>query len=232
MKTTSQTKRTWKELYKKEASEKTENNFSNYCKQNNILCIKLDSIENAPFRKKYLINDTGFCPDFLITKENFSCFVEAKTLTNLTNEKREKEIDKRREFLQKNHQSGILTEGVVDVFSELYGPFRTFIQSAGKKFKNIKSEFSFPRLLLLNGINVDQITINAVFSGMFVTYKLIENNTQCVGFQKSKRGILDSSGSSISAIIHWNRDQNRYFCLENSRATPRFIESNFLHFFS
>lgn len=225
-------KKTWKELYKKEASEKTETDFLDYCAKNNIFCAKLDSTENFILRKKYLIDRAGPCPDFLITKENISCFVEAKTLTNLTNAKREKEIDRRREFLQKNRQSGILTEGVVDVYSELKGPFRTFIQSAGKKFKNIKSEFTYPCLLLLNGgINVDQITVNGVFAGMFVTYRLIGDSTQCAGFQKNKRGILESSGSSISAIIHWNRDENRYFCLENSRSKQRFPESDFQHFF-
>ncbi|MFA5838374.1 MAG: hypothetical protein WC849_00305 [Candidatus Paceibacterota bacterium] len=230
MKTTYQTKKTWKELYKIEASKKSENDFSSFCKKNNIFCQKLDLVENESLRIKYLINSKGNCPDFLIKKEKLFCFVEVKTLTNFTNAKREKEIDTRREALQKKHQSGIIINDTIDFYTELWGPFKTFIQSCSKKFKNIKDKYKYPRLLLVGGSNVDQIRMSALFHGSYLSYDI--RLEKWIGFQKKKIGLFDKMGSNISAVIYWNKDFNRYFCLENPRFKVKFSETDFKHFFS
>lgn len=226
------TKKTWKELYKIEASKKSEDNFSSFCEKNNIFCQKLDLVENKSLRNIYLKNPEGNCPDFLIKKENLSCFVEVKTLTNITNAKREKEIDKKRESLQKNHKSGTILNDTVDFYSELWGPFRTFVQSSSNKFKNIKINYSYPRILLISGFNVDQIRMSALFHGSYLSYKLVNSKLECIGFQKKKAGLFDKTGSNISAVIYWNDEFDRYFCLENLKAIIKFSEKNYNHFFS
>ena len=93
--------KTWKELYRVQESHKTESNFSEFCAKNSITCYKLDIEYNITLREKYLKNVDSYCPDFIIKKDKKFCFVEAKTLTNFTNSKREKEIDTKKEVLQK-----------------------------------------------------------------------------------------------------------------------------------
>jgi hypothetical protein len=210
-------------------SQQTENNFSNFCKDKGICCCKLDDEKSQSFRTKYLKEPKSNCPDFLIEKNNKHCFVEVKTLTNFTNAKREKEINTRRELLQKNHQSGIILNDTVDFYSELWGPFTTFIRSSSKKFKNIKADFEYPRLLLVGGFNVDQIRMSALFHGSYLSYDL--KLQKWVGFQKKKAGLFDKIGSNISAVIYWNNDFGRYFCLENPRSKVKFSEQLFNHFF-
>lgn len=229
MKIVKKVKRTWKEIYRIEESQKTEDGFSNFCKENNISCHKLDNVENKAFRIKYLKNPNSSCPDFLIEKGNKRCFVEAKTLTNFTNAKREKEIDARREYLQNKHQSGIILSDTIDFYTELWNPFRTFIQSSSSKFKNIKQGYQYPRILLVSGYNIDQIRMSALFHGSYLSYDI--KLEKWVGFQKKKPGLFDKTGSNISAVIYWNTDFNRYFCLENHRSLIKFSEATFNHFF-
>ena len=220
-----------KKNYKIQESRKTEDNFSNFCKENNISCYKLDSKENQLLRIKYLKKPDSSCPDFLIKKDNRCCFVEAKTLTNFTNAKREKEIDARRKHLQKNRQSGIILNDTIDFYTELWRPFKTFIQSSKRKFNNIKDEYNkYPRLLLVGGFNIDQIRMSALFHGSYLSYDI--KLKKWIGFQKKKVGLFDKIGSNISAVIYWNENFNRYFCLENPRFKIKFSEENFDHFFS
>ena len=230
MRAIKKSKKTWKELYRIEQAQKTENDFSNFCNKNSILCQKLDSVENKSLRTKYLKNADGDCPDFIIRKDDKYCFVEVKTLTNFTNAKREKEIDTRREYLQKKRRSGTILNDTIDFYTELWGPFRTFIQSASSKFKNVKFEYKYPRVLLVGGFNIDQIRMSALFHGSYLSYDI--KLERWIGFQKKKPGLFDKTGSNISAVIYWNRDFNRYFCLENQRSLIKFSETTFNHFFS
>ena len=149
MKIVKKAKRTWEEEYKVQKAQRTEGHFSNFCKKYGISCHKLDIIESRSLRSKYLKNADGNCPDFLIKKGNESCFVEVKTLTNFTNAKREKEIRSRREALQRKHQSGIILSDTIDFHTELWGPFKTFIQSSSKKFKNVKEKYKYPIMTVL-----------------------------------------------------------------------------------
>ena len=196
-------------------SQKTENDFSNYCKGSGISCYKLDDIGGQSFRAKYLEIPDSNCPDFLIEKSDKRCFVEVKTLTNFTNAKREKEINTRREFLQKNHRSGIVLNDTIDFYSELWGPFTTFIRSSSRKFKNIRENYKYPRLLLVGGFNVDQIRMSALFHGSYLSYDLTLG--KWVGLQKKKMGLFDKIGSSISAVIYWNEDFDRYLDRKSTR---------------
>lgn len=230
MKVNKLAKRTWKELYRVQEARKTESDFSKFCEVNSIFCQKLDILENKPLREEYLKNADGNCPDFLIKKGDRFCFVEAKTLTNFTNLKREKEIDVRREALQRKRQSGIILSDTIDFYTELWGPFKTFIQSCSKKFKNIKDKYEYPRLLLVGGFNVDQTRVSALFHGSYLSYDIRQE--RWIGYQKKKAGLFDKIGSNISAVIYWNKDFNRYFCLENPRFKIKFSEANFNHFFS
>jgi hypothetical protein len=216
--------------YKIQESQKTEDDFSNFCKGKGISCYKLDGKESQSFRIKYLEKPNSNCPDFLIEKNDKHCFVEVKTLTNFTNAKREKEITRKREFFQKNRQSGIILNDTIDFYTELWGPFTTFMRSCSKKFKNIKSNYGYPKLLLVGGFNVDQIRMSALFHGSYLSYDL--KLEKWVGFQKKKIGLFDKLGSSISAVIYWNDDFERYFCLENPRSKVEFSEQLFNHFFS
>lgn len=226
------TKKLGKEISRMEKSKKSEDNFFDFCSKNKISCQKLDKIESGISKTKYLNNPEGNCPDFLITKEDLSCFVEVKTLTNFTNAKREKEIDKKRELLQQSCQSGVLVSDVIDFTAELKGPFRTFVQSASDKFKNIKSEYSHPRILLLDGFTVDEYSVNAIFNGSYLSYIKVNNKLQCIDFQRKKSGLFDKTGSNISAVIYWNQNHARYCGVENSRAIVKFSEELFHHFFS
>src|SRR3989344_997589 len=230
MKANMSKKKTWKELNKIQDAEKTETDFSKFCDDNGIACNKLDIPENRPLRVEYLKNADSNCPDFLIKKDERFCFIEAKTLTNFTNAKRQKEIDARREALHKKRQSGIILNDTIDFYTELWGPFKTFIQSTSKKFKNIKEKYKYPRLLLVGGSNVDQIRMSALFHGSYLSYDI--KLEKWIGFQKKKMGLFDKMGSSISAVIYWNKDFKRYFCLENPRFKIKFSETDFKHFFS
>lgn len=225
------TKKLGKEMSRMEKSKKSEDNFFDFCSKNKISCQKLDNIESDISKNKYLNNPKGNCPDFLITKGDLSCFVEVKTLTNFTNAKREKEIDKKRELLQQSCQSGVLVSDVIDFTSELKGPFRTFVQSASAKFKNIKPEYLYPRILLLDGFTVDEHSVNAIFNGSYRSYIKVNNKLQCIGFQRKKSGLFDKTGSNISAVIYFNQNNDRYFGVENSRAVVKFSEECFYHFF-
>src|SRR3989344_8171559 len=172
------TKKLGKEVGRMEKSKKSEDDFFDFCCKNKISCQKLDKTGNEMLRVKYLSNPKGYCPDFLITKENFSCFIEVKALTNFTNAEREKEIDKRRELLQQSCQSGVIVSDVIDFTSELKGPFRTFVQSASAKFKNIKPKYSHPRILLLDGFTINDHSVHAIFDGSYLSYIKVNDKLQ------------------------------------------------------
>lgn len=215
-----------------EESKKSENDLVKFCNKNGILCQKLDYIESKRLRIKYLKDPKGKCPDFLIAKESLSCFVEVKTLTNLTNAKREKEMDEQREILRKSGKNGILLNGVFNPVLELGGPFRTFIQSASGKFKNLKVEYKYPRILLLSGFMINLFSVHALFVGAYQSFKKVDEKLQYIGFQKTRPGLFDKTGSNISAVIYWNRDQKRYHGVENPKAIVKFPENHFHRFFS
>lgn len=227
------TKKFSKRVYKIEKSKRAEDDLIEFCDKNEILYQKLDDIDSKKLRIKYLKDPKGKCPDFLITKKSLSCFIEVKALTNFTNAKREKEMDERREFLYKSGKSGILINGVFDIISELVGPFRTFIQSASDKFKNLKVEHKYPRILLLgDDFVINTFSVYALFFGAYPSYKKINEKLQYIGFQKTKPGLFDKTGSNISAVIYWNRDQKRYYGIENPKAIVKFSEDRFNYFFS
>lgn len=79
--------------YKQRKAEQSEINFSDFCKRRKIECVALDDPNNKFQRQKFLIKSNGKCPDFWCRKDKQEMFVEIKTLTNITNAKREKQIN-------------------------------------------------------------------------------------------------------------------------------------------
>jgi hypothetical protein len=95
-----------KRKIKKQKAEKTEFLFSKFCLENNIECKKVDDPKNIQFKKQFLKKEEGKCPDFWCKKNGQEIFLEVKTLTNLTNKKREDLIDKEIEEIVNNKLHG------------------------------------------------------------------------------------------------------------------------------
>jgi len=200
--------------------------FEEYCKEHNVEYIKLDNYNK---RDEFLINPNGKSPDFYCKKNGKEIFVEVKMLTNLTNAKREKIM---MEDAKQTHDKGSLV-GPMRMFNpdeELQGPMETFLKSSSSKFKNLK--FDYPKILLLNGFfgNID-FAIHSIFLGAYDSFSKKNGKLEFVGKRKIKRALFDKTGSNVSAVIYWNKEENRYNGVGNPNAKIFFPEEFFNIFF-
>jgi hypothetical protein len=198
-----------------------ETKFIDFCSKNKIKCIYLDT--SIKEKKKYLKNKQGKSPDFLCQKNNKSIFVEIKTHTLLTNEARNNEMLQIIKTKKSNGLSGTTIFKPFDPLPELKGVFEGYLRGASRKFKNIKEEYSFPRILLLDGIQVEEIDICRIFLG-----KLWDVYGKT--YIKKEIGLLESS--NVSAIIYWVESLNKYKGVENHKAKFPLSEIGFNNFFA
>lgn len=203
----------------------SESNFEEFCKRNKIEFICLDKDEDG--KKKFLKIYQGKSPDYWCRKDNKEIFVEVKTHTLLTSEKRNTKMIK---TIQNKKDEGLSGSTLFEPFNpipELKIPFGGYVKKATKKFKNIKEKYNFPRILLLDSFSIKDHDIPAVFAGLYPSFF---QNGDHAGWSKKDYGILDSVGS-VSAVVWWSKDQKKYLCLENSRAKIRFSKKIFKIFF-
>ena len=215
--------------YKQQKAEQSEINFSDFCKQRKTECIALDNIKFQ--RQKFLIKPNGKCPDFWCKKDNQEIFVEVKTLTNLTNAKREKQINKKIEEGIKIGKNFIRTSEMFNPTIELKGPFETFLRSASSKFKNIRKNYNFPKILLLCDVINIRFECHAIFLGAYDSYSKVDGKLKYVGMRKKKRGLFDKTGSNVSALIFWNKEAKCFNGIANPKAKIEFSEDDFNLFF-
>lgn len=220
--------------YKQEKSFNAEKFFSKFCEDNHIICEKLDiQIEpSKKLREKFLQDVNKKRPDFWCKKSEKEIFVEVKTLTNITNQKRQQTIEKNIETIQKEGKKFGFTSEVFDPIPELKNPITTILKDASNKFKNIKSNINFPRILFINGIfGNPRFTTNAVFLGAYNSYAKRDGKLVNIGFRKKENGLLDNTGSNVSAIIYWNKDTEGFEGFGNPGAKVSFPEKDFQTFF-
>ena len=204
--------------YKQQKAEQSEINFSDFCQQRKIEYVKLDALSNKFQRKKFLKDENSDCPDFWCKKNNQEIFVEVKTLTNLANEKIERKIKERTEQGLKERKpliNDIHFFPVHKLFNagvELRGPLETDLKTTSSKFKNIKPEYNYAKILLLCDV-------------IFPVHKSI-----FIGTSK-KRGLFDKTGSNVSALVFWNKRAKRFNGIANPKARIEFTENSFNLFF-
>jgi hypothetical protein len=215
---------------KKQKGESGEQKFEEFCKQSKISCIYLE--KEGDIRRKFLENRNGKCPDFLCSKGNKNIVVEVKTHTLLTNMAREKFINRRIEELRAaGIRSGITSEPF-DPIPELKIPFEGYLRDASDKFKNLKIK-DYPRVLFLDGFGIKWLDVHAIFRGEYPAYRkdYKKNELVYVGFSKTHKGLFDSTGSNVSAVIYWEPNLKRYEGVSNPNAQAILSEQDFKHFF-
>lgn len=211
--------------YRQEQAHSHERNFETFCNKNRIGFIYLDKDKNA--QEMFLVDPRGKSPDYLCKKDDQSVFVEVKTHTLLTNEARNTTMMR---TIQAKKVTGLNATTIFplsDPIPELKSPFMGYLKDASKKFKNVKKELNFPRILLLNVLSFRISDIRAVFDGQYPSFR----QDGSLGFSKVHRGLLDSTGSNVSALVYWNADIKRYECMANSRAQILLSEGDFKRFF-
>lgn len=200
-----QTKKLRGKQWRQQRGSDSEFNFDKFCKERNILCTRLEQDETA--RKKFLKDSNGKCPDFHCSNKGIQIFVEVKTHTLLTNEARNKEMT--RVILAKK-SAGLSGTTIFDPFDprpELKGVFEGYLKNASSKFKNIKEDYKFPRILLLNSHHAIEFDIQAIFLGAYPSFY---QGGKYAGLNKTHRGLFDSTGTNVSAVIYWNNDKKRF----------------------
>ncbi|OHB18023.1 MAG: hypothetical protein A2544_02680 [Candidatus Zambryskibacteria bacterium RIFOXYD2_FULL_43_10] len=207
---------------RQQKGESHETKFISFCSKNKIKCIYLDA--NTEKKKKYLKDQQGKSPDFLCQKNNKSIFVEIKTHTLLTNEARNSKMLKTIKAKKSLGLSGTTIFEPFDPLPELKGVFEGYLRGASKKFKNIKDKYSFQRVLLLDGIQIEEIDICRIFLGKLLD---VDRNT----YIKKEKGLLDSTGSNVSAIVYWAENLNQYRGIQNPKARILLSEIDFKNFF-
>ncbi len=217
--------------YKQQKAKKSEIDFSDFCKQRKIEYEVLDNLDNKFQRRKFLINPNGKCPDRWCRKKNQEIFVEVKTLTNITNAKREKQINEAIKNGLRNGQNIIQTSEVFNPIPELKGPFETFLRDASSKFKNIKNNYNFPKILLLNNVINIRFACYSIFLGEYDSYSKINGELEYVGMRKKERGLFDKTGSSVSALVFWDKEAECFNGIANPKAKIEFSVKNFNLFF-
>lgn len=220
------TKKLGAKQYRQERADSDERTFEMFCSKNGIEFICLD--KDSTGREKFLKEPSGKSPDYLCQKDGQSIFVEVKTHTLLTNEARNREMIKTIQKKKAAGMSGTTIFPLSDPIPELASPYGGYLRNASKKFKNIKEEYIFPRILLLNVLSFRVSDVRAVFSGLYPSFR---QDGSFAGFSKVHRGLLDSTGSSVSALVYWNVDMKRYECLANHRAQILLSEDDFKRFF-
>ncbi|OGI24994.1 MAG: hypothetical protein A3J76_04160 [Candidatus Moranbacteria bacterium RBG_13_45_13] len=212
-------------------AKQEEINFSDFCKQRKVEYITLDDPINSFQREKYLIKPSGKCLDFWCRKNKREIFVEVKTLTNITNAKREKQISTAIKEGIKNGKNIIQTSEVFDPIPELKVPFETFLREASKKFKNVKKNFNFPKILLLSNVINIHFACHAIFLGAYDSYSKINGKLAYVGMRKRERGLFDKTGSNVSALVYWNKEAKCFNGVANPKAKVKFSGNSFNLFF-
>jgi len=166
--------------------------FYSFCRENKLSYVYLDT-DNAK-KEIFLKNPGGKSPDFLCYKNSKNIFVEVKTHTILTSESRHKKMVQA--VLEKKNK-GLSGTTIFEPFNpipELKVVFDGYLRSSSRKFKNIKDDYNFPRVLLLDGIQIEEIDICRIYLGLYW-------NVDEKKFIKKHSGLLDSTGSSVSAIV-------------------------------
>lgn len=205
-------------LHKESKAKNSEHKIIEFCLQNWITCIKLDE-ELGSVKSEYLKRKQWKCPDFYCEINWNSLFIEVKTITNTTNDAREKKIK----------------EWIIEVFEpqiELIWPMTSLLKDASEKFKNIKSEYKhIPKILFITGIFWEQEHfINSIFWGIYEAYKFTSSKEGDWWWIKNTRWLFDSTGSNVSAIVYWNDSTEQLNCLANHNAVTSFDEESFYNF--
>jgi len=224
---------------KQQTAKKFEIGFSDFCDDNVIEFERLDDSGSEFQRGNFLIDINGESPDFWCRKDNQEMFVEVKTLVNITNDKRERQMNKAIESGRKEGKSYFPICAPFNLIPELMGPLESSLKKASSQFKNIKEEFDFPRILLLSnvlGINSNAL---AIFLGYpfyiskqkmsLGTYFEVGKNFQYI--DKLERGLFDKTGSNVSAVVFWNKEAQCFNGIANPLAKIKFSESSFSLFF-
>ena len=178
----------------------------------------------------YLTEPGRKSPDFLCIKNELSLFVEIKTRTTFASDTKMREITKEARAKKATGQSGIASFSF-DPIADAKNTFIYYAKNASMKFKNIKKEFNFPRVLILCGY-INSTDVNVIYFSRKDNYKLMDNKLIYNGLVKDGPGVLDSTGSNISAIVYWNKDLKRYEGSENPNGIIPLPNSTFEKFFS
>lgn len=210
--------------YEKQKSEKSEIDFSDFCKQRKTECMALDN--NEVLRKNFLINSGGKCPDFWCQKDEQKIFVEIKYFANLTNAAREKRINE-------------LKGGQALFFSavpELKRVLKHDLDDATKKFKNINAEYNcLPRILLTcHDYKILEGRAESIFLGYPFTYpnkkRYVEPGNNFHYHNQEEKGLFHKR-KTISAVIYWNHSTCCFNGIANLDADIKFSEKEFNLFF-
>lgn len=212
--------------YRQEQASSYERNFEDFCNKSGIEFIRLDQDKEAQGR--ILKNPCGKIPDFLCQKGNKHIFVEVKTHTLLTNEARNKAMILTIQAKKAAGLNGTTIFEPFDPIPELKIPFEGYLRDASKKFKNIKEEYNFSRILLLYGMHVERFDAHAVFLGAYPSFRI---DGSYAGLKKEHPGLFDSTGSNVSALVYWSPDLKRYEGIANPRARFLLSEEDFRLFF-
>lgn len=207
---------------KQEQADYYERKFETFCGKNKIKFIRLDGDKRA--QKKFLKNQLGKSPDLLCQKNSKGIFVEIKTHTLLTNDARDKTMAKIVQAKRVVGLSGTTIFSPFDPTPELKIPFESYLRVASKKFKNIKDEYNFPKVLLLDGIQIVETDIYRIFLG--ADWDVDRNE-----YVKKYSGLLNVTGSNVSAIVYWVEDLDMYKGIANPKARIPLLEADFEIFF-
>ncbi len=220
------TKKLREKQWRQQQGSFAEFDFEKFCKENGISCVLLEKDQEA--REKVLKDSKSKCPDFLCVKNGCQIFVEVKTHTLFTNEARNRMMSK---IVQTKKAAGLSGTTIFDSFDprpELKVPFEGYLRDTSKKFKNIKGEFNFPRILLLKSSFVENRDFPAIFWGAYPSFRM---DGTYAGLSKTHRGLFDSTGSNVSAVVYWNRDLKRYEGVANLKAQIPLLDGDFKIFF-
>lgn len=217
---------TVKRAREKQASQ-TQSAFEEFCIKNGIDCVALE--RNRDKRIDFLKDSNGKCPDYFCEKDKQSIFIEVKTHILITNAARELSMEREFKAAGDTGSKIHIIAPAYDPIPELRVPFENYLRDASRKFKNIKDDYSFPRILFLSGFNVGYYEIKAVFRGLYDGISIPSNTPVLV---QQHRGILESTGSNVSAIVCWDSEEKRYFCVVNPKALIMFSKDDFNRFFA
>lgn len=185
--------------YKQQKAEQSEIDFFKLCEQRKINCVKLDDSANELQRQTFLTDQKGKCPDFLCEIKDKSIFVEIKTQTHFPNAKREKFIE---EYNDASRRAGnsIHSSGSFDYTTELEGFFKGILKDTNEKFKNIKEEYKYPRIMFLNGVFRIELIARTSFLGA------------------TEEGVFYKTGSNVSALVFENKEVKCFDYIANPKA--------------
>jgi hypothetical protein len=209
-----------REEERQQKSRDAEDFFEKDCKRRGILCYRIDDNNKIELHRKYLKNINGKRVDFLCERNNKYIFVETKTIAHFINPKIEKEV-------REAEERGI--SAVKDAMG-VENPIKTHMKQARKQFKNIKDEYTYPRIVFLDGvIGIESLALY-IFQGAGYHYVKENGELKCIGLKKSKKGLFDDT-SSISAVVYCDSGGN-YSGVGNNNSEIIFSKKDFNYFFS